>query len=247
MRQAPIGHHWLTASLLALLLSFTASAYEVVEVANGARLEGRVLFEGEDPPPKVFKVTRDNAVCGGSDRPIDFVKVNDGGLGDVVVYLDKVEAGKPYPETIDNPQVDQQRCEFMPYLQIMRNEDRFLAINSDPILHNVHAYELLGRGKRTVFNISQPDIGETTKQIRLRRGSAVKIECDAHDFMHSYLFVARNPYFARVDEQGRYTIDSIPPGSHAVKAWHPTLGTLEQKVDFAAGAGVSHDFTFKGE
>ncbi len=37
----------------------------------------------------------------------------------------------------------------------MKNETKIAAVNQDPILHNIHTYEIIGRTKKTVFNVSQ--------------------------------------------------------------------------------------------
>ncbi|MEA3291676.1 MAG: hypothetical protein U9Q71_05155, partial [Pseudomonadota bacterium] len=99
--------------------------------------------------------------------------------------------------------------------------------------------------KKTVFNISQPKPGTVTKAIKLKKGPAIKVECDAHDFMHGFVFVARNPYFAQVAEDGTYIIDNVPPGSYTVKAWHGMLKNQKGKAEVAAGAAATVDFDFK--
>nr|VFJ92416.1 MAG: Polysaccharide lyase family 4, domain II [Candidatus Kentron sp. LFY] len=241
---------FILASTLASTLGLGAQAatYQVTEVEDGGNVTGRVTFTGDDPPPKVYAITKDTKICGSGDRLIDYVKVDDGGLADAVVYLAKIKAGKPFPETTNTGSVDQKGCEFHPFLQVMRNDQEFSALNSDPVSHNIHTYEILGRAKKTVFNVSQPDQGsEIKKKVKLKRGAAMKVECDQHDFMHGFVFVAKNPYFAVVDEKGNYTIDNIPPGKYTVKAWHGTLGEKKVKVDVGSGKSATADFEFKGK
>ena len=132
-------------------------------------------------------------MCGTGTREIDYVRVKDGALNDVVVYLDKIQVGKPFPPELDKAKVNQKGCKFMPFLQVMRNGSDLDAINADPVLHNIHTYELMGRAKKTVFNVSQPNPGTVTKVVKLKRGDAMKVECDAHDFMHGFVFVAKTP------------------------------------------------------
>ena len=73
----------------------------------------------------------------------------------------------------------------------------------------------------------------------------MKIECDAHDFMHGFVFVAKNPYYAKVAEDGTYTIDNIPAGKYKIMAFHGTLGTQKGKATVIAGATQTVDFGFK--
>ena len=133
-------------------------------------------------------------------------------------------------------------------MSVMTNGSMFEATNSDPVLHNIHTYEIMGRAKKTVMNVSQPKQGATTKKkVKLKRGAGMKLECDAHDFMHGFVFVAKNPYYAVVAEDGTYTISDIPAGKYKVKAWHGTLGEKKDKATISAGGTATVDFTFKGK
>ena len=240
-------------SLIALLLAsctaltVNAAAYKVIDVKDGGSISGKVSFTGKDPAPVVYAITKDQDICGTGDRVIDFVKVNNGALGDVVVYLDKVKQGKAFlNHDKGKGNLDQKGCEFFPYLQVMYNNEELSVLNSDPVSHNIHTYEQIGKAKKTVINISQPDKDSVIKKkIKLKRGTAMKVECDQHDFMHGFVFVAKSPYFAVVGKDGSYTIDNVPPGKYTVKAWHGTLGEKKSKVAIESGKTASADFKFK--
>ena len=235
------------AGLCTLPLMSQAAAYKEVAVSNGGTITGKVTLAGKDFAPKKYKVSKDNAVCGDADREIDFVRVANGSLQDVVVYLDKVKEGKAFPADVGDIETLQEACEFKPFLGVMRNGGKLAAINKDPVLHNIHTYELLGRVKKTVFNVSQPDQNTITKTVKLKKGAAMKVECDAHDFMHAYTFVAKNPYFAVVKADGSYSIDNVPAGKYKIKAWHGFLKDQKGKVEVAAGGTATVDFAFKGK
>ncbi len=235
---------------LSILPFATLSAtYKEMTVSDGGSISGTVNFSGEDQAPKVYGISKDNDVCGTGEREIDYVRVVDGHLLDTFIYLDKVKEGKAFPDDVADATVNQKGCEFSPFLQVMRNNAKFAAVNEDPILHNIHTYELI-RGdakgpKKTLTNVSQPEPNTVTSQIKMKRGPAIKVECDAHDFMHGFVFVAKNPYFAKVGEDGSYTIDDIPPGNYTVKAWHGMLKNQKAKVTVEAGGSATVDFTFK--
>ena len=230
-------------------LPFTASAaaYKVVDVTNGGTITGKVNFSGKDPAAKIFTITKDNDVCGTGERNIDFVRVSNGALNDTVVYLKKMKSGKAFPASLDKPEINQKKCGFIPFLSVMKNKDKLTVRNSDPVLHNIHTYEIIGKAKKTVFNISQPpELKTINKTVKLKRGTSMKLECDAHDFMHGYVFVAKSPYFAVVKDDGSFSIDNVPAGNYKVIAWHGFLGEQKGKVTVAAGGKASVDFTFKG-
>jgi hypothetical protein len=125
------------------------------------------------------------------------------------------------------------------------NDGELEAINSDHTLHNIHIYAVTGRQRRTVLNVSQPQKANiVAKRITLDTAHALKVECDAHDFMHAYVFVARNPYFAVVDGQGWFRIGGVPPGRHVIKVWHPVLGVRETAITIRPGATEEMEFSF---
>jgi len=233
------------AVALALPISAQAGKYKEVEVSDGGTITGKLSFTGKDPAPKVYKISKDNDVCGTGNREIDFVRVNDGALTDAVVYLKKVKEGKAFPADMSDSKIDQKGCEFKPFLQIMKNNSDWAAVNDDPVLHNIHTYEIMGRAKKTVFNVSQPKPGTVTKLVKLKRGDAMKIECDAHDFMHGFVFSAKNPYAVIVGEDGTYTIDNVPAGKYKIIAWHGVLKNQKGKVEVKAGETATVDFSFK--
>ncbi|MCF6210593.1 MAG: carboxypeptidase regulatory-like domain-containing protein [Gammaproteobacteria bacterium] len=233
---------------LAACLPLNTGAYDVVPVDNGGRIDGKVVFQGTDPAPRQYIVAKDADTCGTGTRSIDFVRVNNGALMDAVVYLHTVNSGKAFPAGIDNAELNQEKCAFTPFLGVMKDGSQLTVKNSDPVLHNIHTYEIIGRAKKTVFNISQPgDLKTFHKQVSLRRGTAMKVECDAHDFMHSFSFVTKNPYFAVVDENGGFSIDNVPPGRYKIRAWHGTLGEKKGTVTVEANGMARIDFVFKGK
>ncbi|MCP4128157.1 MAG: hypothetical protein GY753_13980 [Gammaproteobacteria bacterium] len=235
--------------LCALPLTSQAAAYKEVAVSNGGSITGKVEFVGTDLEPKTYSIAKDNKVCGTGNREIDYVRVKNGALLDTVVYLDKVKKGKAFPADVGDATIDQKGCEFKPFLQIMKNKNKIAAVNQDPILHNIHTYELFTGSfkgpKKTIFNVSQPEPGTVNKTVKMKKGPAMKVECDAHDFMHGFVFVAKNPYFAVVKEDGTYSIDNVPPGKYKIKAWHGFLKNQKAKVEVKASAAATVDFTFK--
>jgi hypothetical protein len=218
-----------------LFLPINAAAYQEVKVSNGGTITGKVIFSGSEKDAnkhnKVYTITKDTDVCGTGTRKVSYVRVNKGALNDVVVYLYNVRKGKAWPKDEKNATIDQKGCEFLPFFSVMANKGKLTSVNSDPVAHNIHTYAIMGRAKKTKTNVSQPTQGsKVTKTIKInRRSHGLKVECDQHDFMHSFVFVAKNPYYAVVADDGTYTIKDIPPGKYKVKAWHGYLKDPRQK------------------
>ncbi len=235
----------LAVAVTALAGTAQAAKYKVVDVANGGTITGKVSVDPGKVEVQTFTISKNPEVCGSGTREVAWVRANGDALMDAVVYLEKVKAGKPFPKEISQVTIDQKGCKFIPYLQILANGGKLKVVNDDPVLHNIHTYEIIKKARRTVFNVSQPNQGNTfTKTVKLRRGVAMKVECDAHDFMQGWVFVAKTPYFALVGPDGTFTIDNVPPGKYVVKSWHGRLGVKKATVKVAAGGSAEVSFAY---
>ena len=228
----------------ALLAQVTT--YQAVPAADAATVSGRVVFTGQVPAPKLLLITKDEDVCGEGYRERHEVTASSGGgLQGVVVFIEGIGQGKEWSDAGDAYTLDQRDCAFQPNLQVVPNGAELNIVNSDPVLHNIHSYELIGRARRTMFNFGQPpEKGTITKVLRPRRGNQVRLECDAHDFMQGWIYVADNPYYAVVAADGTFLIDGVPPGTYTVNAWHPYLGVHHKEVTLEAEGASEITFEF---
>lgn len=223
-----------------------AAKYKEIDVTNGGNIVGKVAAGAAKSEAKTFTISKDPEICGEGTREVPFVRVNGDAVLDTVVFLHKVKEGKPMPKELSKIEINQEKCQFHPYLSIMSNQGKLTAKNSDQTLHNIHTYELIGKARRTVFNVSQPKAGDVvTKKVKLRKGAGMKVECDAHDFMHGFVFVARNPYFAVVNDKGEFEIADVPPGNYKIRFWHGLLGEKKGgNVEVEASGTTKVDLSF---
>lgn len=235
-----------TIAMMGFVGTAHAAAYSEIEVTDGGTIVGSISAGEAVSESKTYTISKDTDICGEGTRTVDFVRVNEGMLQDAVVFLEKVKEGKSFPEEIMTLTLTQEACEFAPALGVIANLGELTAINSDHTLHNIHTYELIGNARRTVMNVSQPEAGDTvTKGIKLRKGNGMKIECDAHDFMHSFVYVAKNPYYSVVDENGSFEITDVPAGTYAIMVWHGKLGEIEGgEVTVDANGEVTFDMSY---
>lgn len=212
-------------------------AYEEITVTDGGALEGVVLLEGEAPTPKKVRVIRisDQTVCG-TEKVSDVLRVGPaGGVADAVVALDDVRRGKPLSSLPPPPPVDQERCEYRPHVAIYPTGAPLALLNTDPLLHNVHAY---AKGGETLFNAAMPRRGmKLTKP--LPPGGWVSLKCDVHPWMNGTVWITDHPYVAVTDESGRFAIADVPAGTYTLKAWHPLLSESGQGVEIQKGSTAS--------
>ena len=108
--------------------------------------------------------------------------------------------------------------------------------NDDDIFHNV-------------FSISEAkefDLGlyknPEKRQVTFNRAGRVDVLCSIHTQMSAVVLVLENPFFAKSDEQGNYTIKGLPAGEYTVRAWHERLPGVRRKVTVPATGAVRLDF-----
>ncbi len=133
----------------------------------------------------------------------------DGNCADYLVYLEGV-AGSFSGEG-EVVQLDQKNKVFSPHVVPLLVGSTLRIGNSDPFLHNVHAYDDSG----TVFNVSIPIQGMTLDQVIAKAG-VYALLCDAHPEMSAYAVALENPFFAQPDDTGAFEIVNVPAGTYTL-------------------------------
>ena len=225
--------------------AFAATPYSEGTVTGGGTINGKVRFAGTVPAPENMAINKDMEICGGDHRVHQTVKVEAGGLGEVVVALKGIKQGKAWDPDLASASLLQEKCEFLPYMQIMKKGTELQVKNGDDVSHNIHTYELIGRARVSQFNVQQPAGSTFSKSIKMRRGNVIRMECDQHDFMIGWAYIPDNPYYAVVATDGSFSIPDVPAGTYEVEAWHPYLGVQKSSATVEAGGTVALDFEFK--
>lgn len=245
-----LGATWLLVGML--VNGNSVAAYEETSVADGGVVSGKVAFTGTPSAPEHFRVQKNPEFCG-AERDFYHVSVKDGVLLDAVVLIEGIEKGKPLGS--DTVEIVGENCAFLPYTNVVAAKGTGLkgaptmhVVNNDTVIHNPHPFEMIGAVRRSLWNLGLPQKGsEITKQLLIKKGNVVKLQCDQHDFMHSWTRVVKNPYWAIVGQDGSFSIDQVPPGKYRLVAWHPILGEQTQEVTIAAKGKAEANFTFSGK
>lgn len=225
------------------LLAQAGQTYEEIDVpSNAGRLFGSVKYNGPALDIPKILVSKDSAICGEGYREPQTIRVaEDGALADVVLQIRGIERGKPWEPIFDEARIYQIDCSFQPYVQIIKNTADVYVVNFDPILHNIHAYEVYEGTRRSMFNFSQPNAGQEDRiPLSLRRGHLLTIDCNAHNWMASWLYTSPNPYLTVTSIDGRFELPDIPVGQYQLAVWHPVLG--EKLVNLNVGEGAELQF-----
>jgi len=211
------------------------AAYEGGEVSNGGTITGTVKLAGEVPEAKALKVDKDQATCGHDDLPSEALIVSaDSSLQNAVVSITNISKGKKFEG--GTPAIDQKGCVFSPHVSLIPQGSSLELLNSDDLMHNLHSWSM----KNTAFNEGVAAFGNVSKTFEFPE--TIKITCDVHKWMTSWLIVQENPYYALTDANGKYKLDGVPAGTYTVQAWQESLGKVTQEVTVAAGGEAKADF-----
>ncbi len=214
--------------------------YMAGPVAGGGTVTGIVKFDGTPPPPETIEVSKDNAVCGEEKVRVTVEVGAEGGLANAVVWIDGIAKGKDWG-SMPSAMVDQKDCSYTPHIQLAKEGATIEIVNSDAVLHNIHAYH---NDTETLFNLAQPMQGMKTPKT-LSKSGPVHLKCDVHSWMSAWVFVAGHPYYAVTDAGGTFSLGDVPPGDYTVKAWHEKLGEKSLPVTVAAGGTATADFVMQ--
>lgn len=206
-----------------------------IDPATAASISGVINFSGTPPKPQKIDMSQDPA-CGTQPRFDESVVVDQGKLANVLVY---VKNGFPNDVSFPAPSqpvvIQQKTCRYEPHVaaamvgQVVRFE------NDDQTTHNVHMMPT----EFKQWNESQmPSAAPIDKRFD-RPEIMIPTKCNQHPWMHMYLSVLDNPFFAVTGPDGRFQITGLPPGTYTLAAIHEKLG--EQDVQVTVGPKESKD------
>jgi plastocyanin len=208
------------------------SSYREIEVKNGGTIQGVVRFRGDTRAIGRLEITKDANICGRKKTSPRLVVGPDGGVRNAVVFLEAIGEGKKIDRSM-NRVVNQHKCEYEPHVSIVPFGQPLEIVNSDPILHNVHGYDLQAES-RSLFNIAQPIKGQcsTVKATQFTHPGIVLATCDAgHPWMSAYIVVAEHPYYAVTDVKGAYALPNVPSGTYKMKMWHEGVAIIKTETE----------------
>ncbi len=227
-----------------LIVSAAAAgdAYQSETITNQGSIDGTVRYGGSPPKPALLDISKDRNVCG--TRPVydpSLIVGKKGGVANAVVTLPDLDHGIAMrPKT--NVTFDQKSCEYVPHVAVFPAGSMVDVINSDGILHNIHTESTIN----PVIDMAQPGFKKMIK-LKLEKPEAIKVTCDAHNWMEGWWYVTGNPYYALTGTDGHYQIDGIPAGTYKLEAWQEKLGVQTRTVTVKSGATTNMDFVMSAK
>ena len=132
--------------------------------------------------------------------------------------------------------MDQRNETFVPHLLAIMTGTTVDFPNSDKFYHNVFSLSKPAR-----FDLGRYSAGHS-RSIRFDRPGIVRVFCDIHSHMSAYILVFTHPFFARTDDDGRYTIPNVPPGTYSIAVWSEAGQADPQLITMTDGGSVEASF-----
>jgi plastocyanin len=160
------------------------------------------------------------------------------GIRRAVVYLESAPAAALDAREPARARMDQRNETFVPHMLAVDAGTVVDFPNNDSTYHNVFS---LSKTKR--FDLGRYARGRS-KAVRFDRPGVVRVFCDIHSHMSAFVLVFSHPFYATTDDEGRYRIDDIPPGTYTVAAWYEGASRDTRTITIPAQGGpVDLDFT----
>jgi plastocyanin len=233
-----------TAKGLCMAAAVVAATMAPGVAFAASSINGTITFDGKVPPLKPLAMDADPACAKKHSAPVPnemLVLGNGNTMGNIMVWVSKgLPAGKTWPAPKTPVTLDQKGCQYVPHVQGIMVGQAYKILNSDGILHNVHALPKINRG----FNRPMPaNVKEATATFD-KAEPMFQIKCDVHPWMNAYLGAFTHPFFSATGTDGKFTISGLDPGTYEITAWHERLGTQTATVTVGANETKSQNFKF---
>jgi plastocyanin len=208
-----------------LLMMISALYATLPDDAAAASIKGNVVFAGAPPAPKKLAVTIDQYVCGKEKDAEELVVSPQKGIRNVVVWLQNPPQAAKWDPPSAPVAIDQKECVFTPRIVLVPAGGTVDFLNSDRLLHNLHATPKTGN---PAFNRAQPK-GRTIP-ITFSTPEIIPVNCDLHSWMRAWVVVMDHPFYAVTNPAGEFVLTNVPPGKFVLQVWHETLGRTSKEV-----------------
>jgi plastocyanin len=141
-----------------------------------------------------------------------------------VVYLDPAPRAAFDEREEPRARMDQQHEAFVPHILAIVAGTTVDFPNNDRTYHNVFSLS-----KTKTFDLGRYAAGRSV-WVRFDRPGIVRVFCDIHSHMSAFILVFAHRYFSVTDDEGRYVLPNVPPGSYNLVAWNESTPLDSRRV-----------------
>jgi plastocyanin len=155
-----------------------------------------------------------------------------------VVYLETAPRAAFDQREEPRATLDQKNEAFVPHILAIVAGTTVDFPNHDETYHNVFSLS-----STKPFDLGRYAAGGK-KSIRFDRPGIVRVFCDIHSHMSAFILVFSHRHFAVTDDDGRYRLDNVPPGTYNVIAWNEATPNESRRVVIPdSGGDVETNFS----
>jgi hypothetical protein len=215
-------------------------AYRPVSLPAVGSIAGSVQIDGDVPADSIVTPAADQETCG-TGYPDSSIVHQGKALGNVVVWLADVKEGKTLPIE-RRTEIVNQDCRLLPRIQAVVAGTTVNVRSEDRLAHTTR-FVRGGTGGDTVAVVPLTDDGQVVPNEHIAaKGGLIAATCVQHPWTRGFIAVFESPYFAVTGASGSFRLDSIPPGTYRLVAWHERAQTqLERQVTVSAGGTSNVD------
>jgi hypothetical protein len=221
-------------------------SYFKVDPSTSASITGRIHYSGKKPGHKLIDMSEDPACAEAhQEKAYDesLLVSPDSLVADTFIYIKKGLEGKNFEVPSTPVVIDQSGCWFHPHVMGIQTNQPLKIVNSDPVTHNIHPMAEINRE----WNHSQGPGDSPLNRKFIKPEVMIPVKCNIHGWMHAYIGVVDNPYFAVSEQDGSYEIKNLPPGTYTIAFWQEKLGTQEQQITVGPQQHAVANVTFTGK
>lgn len=187
-------------------------------------------------------ITIDQKVCG--TRVPSAIEATPNGLGDVIVWIADAKAGKNLPVT-RRIELSSEDCELDPRVQATVSGSTVNVFNDDKALHKLVFLDAATGD--TIQRMPFFNNGQVVASEELAKSvGIVEVRCAQHPWSRAFIATFDHPYYAVTEKDGKFAIDSLPPGKYTVNVWHEGMKQpLSQQVEVSADNSAKLDLALK--
>ncbi len=233
-----------TVKTLCLAVGLLAMAGWPSLALAASSVSGTVTFDGKAPTLRPLAMDADPACAKKHTTPVPseaLVLGTGNTMANIMVWVSKgLPAGKAWPAPKTPVVLDQNGCQYRPHVMGIMVGQTYKILNSDGILHNVHALPTINKQ----FNRAMPATLKEATATFDKPEAVFHIKCDVHPWMSAYVGAFTHPFFSVTGADGKYTISGLDPGTYEITAWHEKLGTQTASVTVGASDTKAQNFKF---
>ena len=159
-------------------------------------------------------------------------------LKDAIAYIENVPQAFEPPK--EHAVIDQKNMTFIPHVLPVLQGTTVDFLNSDIVQHNIYSPDAVADN----MNLGTWLKGEI-RSYTFNKPGVASLLCNVHVDMTAFILIVQNPYFARVNSDGSFSITNVPEGKYNVKLWSERLKAEDRQVEVKAGGQATVAFELK--